>query len=432
MEKHVASTTLNRFVFVGLLIYTVSTFGSMAMMSIGVAFFLTAWIVGTCWSSGGPRGVLNDLKFAISHPSIKRYLIASLLLCLAGVISLITARVFPLQFHEKSVSLRGLRDIAKFWYFFLPIFLTIGWSKISILQRNQVVRTWILAYGLLSAVGLIQLFTGWPRAEPNYYIPGLFLIVLLFGHHLSLANIWIFPFFACLDFLKSSDSRKKLKLPVWTLLIIASLGAFCLFFSWSRTLWVALPISLSLWIALQFREKKVIFGFLAVIALTVTILINIPTVRIRLHAPSGTGDRYELWQANLDFLKHRPLTGVGFGKNQELSLYYFQEKYPKQTDFFIGHAHNVYLEIIAGLGILGLLAWIGWLWVTLKNLKRTELLPSTVQFKSGLICAWLTFFINGLTQVNFWEGKVLHQIMWTTGLLLFWTLEEKPIPQRRK
>ena len=44
--------------------------------------------------------------------------------------------------------------------------------------------------------------------------------------------------------------------------------------------------------------------------------------------------------------------------------------------------------------------------------------------------AWLIrrSFDGGLTQVNFWESKVLHQIMWVTAWALVWADDSRGNP----
>ncbi|MBU6376699.1 MAG: hypothetical protein KGQ59_11925, partial [Bdellovibrionales bacterium] len=36
------------------------------------------------------------------------------------------------------------------------------------------------------------------------------------------------------------------------------------------------------------------------------------------------------------------------------------------------------------------------------------------------LAAFIVFHLNGLTQVNFWEGKVQHQLFWVVAWVLFW------------
>ena len=117
---------------------------------------------------------------------------------------------------------------------------------------------------------------------------------------------------------------------------------------------------------------------------------------------------------------------MGLGKNQELSSYYFQALYPNQSHFFIGHAHNVYLEILAGIGLFGFVTWILWLLFAFRTLHSLKQPLKLCGFPVGILSAWIVFLVNGLTQVNFWEGKVLHQIAWVMGLTLYWASKRSP------
>ncbi len=38
----------------------------------------------------------------------------------------------------------------------------------------------------------------------------------------------------------------------------------------------------------------------------------------------------------------------------------------------------------------------------------------------AFFCAWLTFMLNGLTQENFWDAKVTHQMSFVIAWMLFW------------
>ncbi len=75
---------------------------------------------------------------------------------------------------------------------------------------------------------------------------------------------------------------------------------------------------------------------------------------------------------------------------------------------------------MGGTGILGLLAWLAWVGVTLGLAWASVRRGRTGGFARGVLCAWVVFHINGLTQVNFWESKVLHQMMWVVAWTLLW------------
>jgi O-antigen ligase len=410
------------FLYWAFLIYSVLSLSAMAFMSIGVSLL----IVAVVFDRGGPKRFYEEFLAILRIEAVRTYGIASLLFCIACFVSLICARFFPLAFAGKSTPIHLLRDMAKTWYLLLPLILLIGWRRLLPDQKTTVFKTWFIFFGILSAVGVVQFFTGLPRAQANPQLPGYYHVVLLLGHHLSVASIWIFPFFAILDVLFDRDSIKKLKIPFPILLLFFGLGSFSLFFSYSRTLWVAMPVGLILWVWIKLPRKFATWGTVIAISLGI-ILYQTPQFKYRMQSQIGISQRTELWTANLEFLKARPMTGVGLGKNHELSLYYFQQKYPHQTDFFIGHAHNIYLEMISGLGLFGFFAWILWLTAAICPLVRSCKNKLPLNFSHGFLAAWTVFLINGVTQVNFWDGKVLHQVMWVTSLALLWSSDSKNV-----
>jgi O-antigen ligase len=295
------------------------------------------------------------------------------------------------------------------------------------MKRITVLRAWLGTFVLLSAVGVVQHFTGWPRPQAIPGVPGRFHATLFLGHHLSVASVFIFPFFVLLDFLRQTPSSKAAALapsradriavfPRWFLLIGAVLGFMTLGLTYSRTLWVALPIGIALW-ALLSAPRKLRVPVVIAIILAAASATQVPWVKSRLSAQMGIHTREDLWEANLKMFESRPLTGVGLKHNQELSGYYLMEKY-HSSNVFSGHAHNNVLDFLGGTGLIGLLAWIVW-WVFIF---RWTICPGVrvvgYDLSLGLLCALVVFQLNGLTQVNFWEAKVQHQLMWAVAWLL--------------
>jgi O-antigen ligase len=385
--------------------------------------------------NGAPSNRLNfnllliELKTEFKRPEFRIYFIISSILAGACALSLLGAELFPLGFGGKYIQVHFLKDMAKVWYFFWPCILVIGLKRLGHEQQRTVLNAWLLTFGLLSALGILQYFLGWPRPQPIPGEPGHFHATLFLGHHLSVASIFIFPFFAALDlaylsYLQTTPKPQpgsRFRLKVYSL--IAFLGFFTLILTYSRTLWVALPLGIILWVLLTLPKKLKIAGCMILLILTVSVT-QYPPVQRRLLDGIGIATRQDLWQANLEFLKQRPISGVGWHHNQELSGYYLMDKY-KTTEVFSGHAHNNFLDILGSQGIFGAIAWLAWcacvIWLLIRkrNLSQNQKpIENGLLFSNGLICAWFVFQINGLTQVNFWEGKVEHQLAW----IIAWSL----------
>jgi O-antigen ligase len=389
----------------------------MAAMSIGAFVLIFALLLNNSSS------LKKEFKNQWQHSNFRGYFIVSSFLSIVCALSLLGGILFPLGYGGKFVEVHFLRDIAKIWYFFWPCLLVIGLKRLNSNQIQFVLNSWLFTFGLLSILGCFQYFYGWPRPQSIPGEPGRFHATLFLGHHLSVASIFIFPFFVALDlawfgYLKKSIQPSPSSWIQWKhYLVFAIFGLFTLILTYSRTLWLALPLAISVWVLLSFPKKYQILGcgLLVLIGLAAS---QTPSVQRRLHTGIGIVTRENLWLANLEFLKKRPFTGAGWHHNQELSGYYLMDKF-KTNDVFSGHAHNNFLDLLGSQGILGTLSWTVWclfvFWLILKPLKNKD---SNILFARGLFCAWLVFHINGLTQVNFWEAKVEHQLAW----VIAWTL----------
>ena len=385
----------------------------MATMSIGAALLALALIL-TLGKQTGP-----ELSRAFRSPSGRQLFSVSLVLTAVLALSLVVALVFPLRIGEHGPTVHFIKDLAKVWYLFWPLVLFLALNHLRKDERETVLRTWIIVFGVLSAVGVLQFFIGWPRPQ---VIPGNeshFHTTIFLGHHLSVASVFIFPFFVVLDLIATKVNDSRLGFSRGMLFAIAGVGLLALFGTYSRMLWLALPIGLLVWAysALRGKGKLRVYGLVLLIA-ALGIGSQLPAVQQRIHATMGVSERQELWKTNFEFLKQRPITGVGFRHNEELSYYFLQQRSNGQY-FFSGHAHNNLIDLLGGAGILGALAWIAWWWVVLSIGFRASRFPESL-FVRGILCAILVFHLNGLTQVNFWEGKVQHQLSWMLAWLLLW------------
>lgn len=400
--------------------YLVLSLVSMATMSLGLIALLAALGFGLYGGKNRPAPLEKNSRWP--RP-VRIYAALSALLAVACLLSWVGAALWPLSYDGKTVDLRAqalVRDALKLWYFVLPLLV---WAVLSRLTRASVAsafRAWLMAFGILSAVGIIQFYTGWPRPQmiPDSS-PARYHATAFLGHHLSLASVFVFPFFVAMGMAISSGVA--IGLSRLTLGGIALLGAAALFLTYSRMLWISLPVGIALWGALfLFKDKKIAktwrFGAVLAFAAVLFAVLSSSNVQERIRSGIGIGTRFELWKANVEFLKERPLTGAGWRKNSELSGYYLLEK-TGAGRVFSGHAHNNIIDMLGGTGLFGLLAWLAWsAWVFVLTVRASR---SDRVFASALLCAWVVFHLNGLTQVNFWEGKVQHQMMIAVGVALW-------------
>ena len=404
-------STTERYGLFGLLIYAWATLGSQATMSIGIAFaVLGQWI-----QLGGPMDYFRALRSACGHRAVRGYLFVTNLLTLACFISLVGARFFPVRYGSRIPDVKFFHDLWKAWYFYWPVLLLPGFMALSRGGARKFLNGYLGAAALVGALGWVQFFTGFPTDRPIPGFDGFHHVQGFFGHHLSFASIMIFPFFLLLE-----ESVKRLRARDrygW----LAALAAFVFFVAlwgtFSRMLWIALPIGVAFFFAVQLRGSRrgwMLAGF----ALLLIGLTQVPMLRDRITNSMGTEERITLWKINGEFFTRRPITGVGWHHNLPLSAGYFEEKFPADyAGKFVGHAHNNFLEVAASLGILGLLAFLAW---------NVYVIRLSFLYSAGLLAAWIVFQLNGLTQVNFWEAKVLHTMALSTAILLVRAIRRGP------
>lgn len=389
--------------------YFVSTLTSMAGMSIGALVLLLAMVR----EFGGPRSFGRALREELSYPGSRLYLAVASFLGFAVIFSLLGAMVAPLTIGDRIAAPRAA-ELFKLWYLPWPVVIAAALRRVGPGGQARVLRAWLIAFAVVSGIGIVQHFTGWPRPQ---LIPGTtrYHATVFLGHHLSVASILIFPFFAGVGlFAKGDQSEAVAKLPRGILLPVLILGLITLFLSYSRMLWIALPIGVLLWI-LWNLPRRIATALGIAILLGVVVASQLPEIRNRFADTYGMTTRLDLWRANWELFKLRPLTGVGLRQNNPLGAALVQSWHPGES-IFTGHAHNNFLEMLAGTGLLGTAGWLLW-----SGLSFVLLWPSARAgsgLARGLFCAWLVFQLNGLTQVNFWEGKVTHQMMLVTALAL--------------
>lgn len=147
-------------------------------------------------------------------------------------------------------------------------------------------------------------------------------------------------------FLRERQKKRK-----WAFAVILFVLLLCLALTYSRGAWLSLA-AIVLGLTL-FYDKR--FGFLFFLIPLVLLFYHGQMVERFLSLFSGedtsVGLRFALWESTITMIEEHPLLGVGWGS------YYLA--YPDYNFFIqdehvlIFHAHNMYLNMLAEVGIIG-------------------------------------------------------------------------------
>jgi O-antigen ligase len=123
--------------------------------------------------------------------------------------------------------------------------------------------------------------------------------------------------------------------------------------------------------------------------------------------------RLDLWQGYWAMFKESPILGVGLFNGDRLLPAYFTQLSVQQT--FVSHAHNNFLQWLAGAGLPGLVLFVslsGWFLFTCWRHR------SLTSIFWGLFLAQLFLHIGGLTEAGFFDGEVNHLLIFLWSLTL--------------
>lgn len=190
-------------------------------------------------------------------------------------------------------------------------------------------------------------------------------------------------------------------------------GLLGLLFTWSRGAWLAAAIAAGcylLWTG-RLRGARTRAAVLAA-ALLAAGALAFAVSRAR---PTGTADRgrVEVWKTAWSVFAAHPLTGAGPGTFGLMAGRYKTEGYVRAYGELGGqaHAHNDFLEELAGSGVAGLAAYL-WLlaaaWGRLRNALRDEASrAASAAAGAGLVAAFVVAKLNPIPLDALALGAVL-------------------------
>lgn len=199
---------------------------------------------------------------------------------------------------------------------------------------------------------------------------------------------------------------------LWSGLVV--LFGFCLALTYCRGAWISLLATVVVYGVLYNRKIFWLLLFIPVLAFAAHDVFLERLVSILNPTDTSSTLRFALWESTLAMIRDHPLFGIGWGA--------YWLVYP-QYDFFINdastkivHAHNMYLNIAAEIGIPGFLAFLAILYGHVR--KALVVYYSTAdRWTAGIMMGFLSA-IAGLLVSGFTD-----YIMFNIQLsMLFWLL----------
>ena len=285
------------------------------------------------------------------------------------------------------------------WYFFV---ITLIWffKKRDIGQ----LKTCVALLGLASAWAIVIWIIKYDPLHPSSDLSpwqggirtgGLLGNAMTFGHVYGIYFCFFVGWFTHLILAKKAKS--------WELICMLLLAG-ALLLSFTRGVWLAAALAIAVF-GFFFRIPRARSATVMAVALALMVCLFVEPVRHRIvETLSMKDERTFIWQGHLEIFKDHPVLGVGYGENSKiLPEYYHRLGVP--SDILVSHAHNQYLHMAAGLGVIGLLAYLG-LMLSFFRMTFTQTGPRALRW--GVFTAQLFFLFGGLAESNFEHSKVKY------------------------
>ena len=164
-----------------------------------------------------------------------------------------------------------------------------------------------------------------------------------------------------------------------------------LFLTFSRACWLAAAVVIPL-STVKRKPKTTVFAILVILITLLVLPAGRERIKQSLSPTEWSSGRVELWSVGLEYAAKSPVYGFGIGSFKSLITLDMRETFP---DRGVGDWHNQYLQIFIENGIIGLLAFLWFVFEfyrgCIKILKKTEDRTALGAAAGG--CAFITGFL---------------------------------------
>jgi O-antigen ligase len=390
---------------------------SMAGMGIGGAvFFITTLVIlFRSWNRGGAEILGRFRSQAWTYLTVAYFAV-----CL---LSLVIAYFYPVEEGMPN----GFADLKKFHYFLLPPLVALAFLYSSDeLEEHPFWTVWASMGAFLALIAFLQFWGS--ELFPDAWLENRFFRRIGTTNRFHAQGLMFFhlSFASCMCFMVSTAFARVLwprlrdsllQRGLWLALGVASFLA--VFFSFSRISFAALAAILAF---LGFLKRPA-WGVIALVLVAVSGFVvwqKSESLQARWRDTQvGNLERVLMWESAWAMFEDRPITGVGFNRTGEYSPVYATRILGYRPQF-TSHAHNNFLDSLASTGLLGFSLFLAW-WIALFVMAARcfrEAPGEERWLPAACLAGLLAFQINGLTQINFWDGKSEPTLMIWIGITL--------------
>ncbi|RYZ96317.1 MAG: O-antigen ligase family protein, partial [Proteobacteria bacterium] len=337
-------------------------------------------------------------------------------------------------FPPLGIPVSGFGELKKFHYFLYPPLVALALTRTSdSIERHPFWKIWAGMGVFLFFVSVAQFFA--QDLFPPSWLEARFFRAAGTSHRFHGQGFMFFhlSFATCMSFVAAMGLSRFVFPSLWdqgwrrwAWGAVGLAGTLAVYFSFSRAGIIGL-VGMVCTIGFLRRPLAGLGAVLACLLLGITLWVSMPSLRQRFtEAGTYNSERYIMWESAWEMFKERPVLGLGFGRTGEYSPA-FSERVLGHRASFTSHAHNNILDIMGAIGGLGLAAFIAWWGVlcawALRAFRHAR--AGEKWLPAAALSAFVAFHIDGLTQVNFWDGKSQHTLMIWVGVVLALELRQR-------